>query len=354
MRDGTRPHKDDTMRVAMYYSNDEVRIEELPVPKIGPGELLVRVHASGICGTDVLEWYRADKVPLVLGHEIGGEIAAVGEDLSRFKAGDRISASHHVPCNKCRYCLSGHQTVCETLRRTKFDPGGFSEYIRLPAVNVEHGVYLLPDEVSYEEATFIEPLACVLRGQRLAGMQKGKSVLVIGSGISGLLHIQLARRLGAARLIATDIVDYRLEKARQFGADEVIHAKEDVPAGLRGVNDGRLADLVILSTGARAAMLGALQSVDRGGTILFFAATDKDVTIPVSVNELFWRNEVTLISSYAGSPEDHLQALNLIAAKKINVAEMITHRLPLKDAVSGFRLVAEGQESIKVIIEPQK
>lgn len=342
------------MRVAMYYSNSDVRIEQMPVPKIGPGELLIRVHASGICGTDVLEWYRIDKVPLVLGHEIAGEIASVGGGLRRFKVGDRISVSHHVPCNKCRYCLSGHQTVCETLRRTRFEPGGFSEYIRLPAINVEHGVYILPDEVSYEEATFIEPLACVLRGQRLAGMQKGKVVLVIGSGISGLLHIQLARQLGAARVIATDIVDYRLKKAKQFGADDVIHAQGDVPVCLRQVNDGRLADLVILSTGAKTAMLQALKSVDRGGTILFFAATDKGVTIPLSVNELFWRNEVTLTSSYAGSPKDHIEALNLISTKKINVADMITHRLPLKDTVSGFQLVAKAQDSIKVIIEPQR
>lgn len=342
------------MRVAMYYSNSDVRIEQMPVPKIGQGELLIRVHASGICGTDVLEWYRIDKVPLVLGHEIAGEIASVGGGLRRFKVGDRISVSHHVPCNKCRYCLSGHQTVCETLRRTRFEPGGFSEYIRLPAINVEHGVYILPDEVSYEEATFIEPLACVLRGQRLAGMQKGKVVLVVGSGISGLLHIQLARQLGAARVIATDIVDYRLKKAKQFGADNVIHAQGDVPVCLRQVNDGRLADLVILSTGAKTAMLQALKSVDRGGTILFFAATDKGVTIPLSVNELFWRNEVTLTSSYAGSPKDHIEALNLISTKKINVADMITHRLSLKDTVSGFKLVAEAKESIKVIIEPQK
>jgi L-iditol 2-dehydrogenase len=344
----------DKMRVAMYYSNKDVRIEKMPVPEIGPGELLIRVQASGICGSDVLEWYRIDKVPLVLGHEIAGEIVSVGEGLKRFKVGDRVSASHHVPCGKCRYCLNGHQTVCETLRRTKFDPGGFSEYIRLPAINVEHGVYALPDGISFEEATFIEPLACVLRGQRLAGTGKGKSVLVIGSGISGLLHVQLARQLEASKVIATDIIDYRLEKAKQFGADSIILAQEDVPTRLRHANNGRLADLVILCTGAKTAILQAFKSVDRGGTVLLFAATDKGVTVPLSINELFWRNELTLTSSYAGSPEDHRQALELIASRKIDVARMITHRLPLKDAGLGFQLVAEAGESLKVIIEPQK
>ena len=177
------------MRVAMYYSNNDVRLEEMPTPQIGSGELLVKVHASGICGSDVMEWYRIEKAPLVLGHEIAGEVAAVGDGVEGYKEGDRITAAHHVPCNTCHYCLSGHHTVCDTLRQTNFDPGGFAEYVRLPAINVACGVFPLPDEVSYEEATFTEPLACVLRGQRMAGMQSGCSVLVIGSGIAGLLHV---------------------------------------------------------------------------------------------------------------------------------------------------------------------
>lgn len=342
------------MRVAMYYSNRDVRLEEMPIPKIGPGELLLRVEASGICGTDVMEWYRLNRVPLVLGHEVAGVVAEVGEGVKRYKKGDRISASHHVPCNTCHYCLSGHQTVCETLRKTNFDPGGFAEYIRLPAINVEQGVYLLPDEVSFEEATFIEPLACVLRGQRLAGMKPGMSVLVIGSGISGLLHIQMAGVNGASCIIATDIEDFRLKAAQQLGVDLALHAEEDVSNRLRQLNEGRLADLVILCTGAKSAIIQALQSVERGGTVLFFAATDKEVTVPLSINELFWRNEITLISSYAGSPQDHIEALELIRNRKINVKEMITHRLILAEIGLGFQLVAEAKESIKVIIEPQK
>lgn len=342
------------MRVAMYYSNRDVRLEEFPVPQIGPGELLVKVEASGICGSDVMEWYRADKIPLVLGHEIAGVVAAVGNGVERHKLGDRVSASHHVPCNVCHFCWSGHPTVCDTLRQTKFYPGGFSEYIRLPAINVDRGVYPLPDEVSFEEGTFIEPLACVLRGQRLAGLKAGQSVLVIGSGISGLLHIHLARALGAGRVMATDIMEYRLEAARRFGADLAIHGSEDVPGSVRQVNYGRLADLVILCTGAITAMAQALESVERGGTVLFFAATERDVTIPLSVNDLFWRNEITLTSSYAGSPADHLAALELIRAGRVDVRDMITHRLKLEETGLGFQLVARAQDSIKVIIEPQK
>ena len=341
------------MRVAMYYNNNDVRLEEMPTPKIGPGELLVKVLASGICGTDVMEWYRIDKAPLVLGHEIAGEVAAIGEGVERYQEGDRVSAAHHVPCNTCHYCLSGHHTVCDTLRQTNFDPGGFAEYIRLPAINVDRGVYLLPDEVSFEEATFIEPVACVLRGQRMARLEPAQSVLVIGSGIAGLLHVQLARTMGASRVVATDIVDRRLEAARRFGADIAIHAEEDVPSRLRQVNDGRLADLVIVCTGATPAITQALESVERGGTVLFFAPTSPGVTIPISIKDLFYRNEITLTTSYAGSPADYAAALELIRGRSVRVGEMITHRLPLAQTGLGFRLVANAQDSIKVIIEPQ-
>jgi L-iditol 2-dehydrogenase len=279
---------------------------------------------------------------------------AVGEGVKKYKEGDRVTAAHHVPCNTCHYCLSGHHTVCDTLRQTNLYPGGFAEYIRLPAINVDRGVFLLPDEISFDEATFIEPLACVLRGQRVAGMQPGKSVLVIGSGIAGLLHVQLARSLGASRVVATDIVAYRLEAAQRFGADAVIHAEEDLPARLRQVNKGRLADLVIVCTGAASALAQALKSVERGGTVLFFAPTLPGVTVPLSLNELFWRNEVTLTSSYAGSPADYAAALEMIQSHRIRIYEMITHRLSLAETGLGFQLVAASRDSIKVIIEPQR
>lgn len=342
------------MRVAMYYSNNDVRLQELPTPKIGRGEILLRVQASGICGTDTMEWYRKNRVPLVLGHEVSGEIVALGEGVKDYKKGDRIAASHHVPCNSCHYCLAGHETVCETLRQTNFEPGGFAEYLRLPAVNVEKGIYPLGEGLSYEEATFIEPLACVLRGQRLAGMKEGKSLLIIGSGISGLLHLKLAKASGAKCIVTTDISDYRLNTARRFGADQAIHAQEYVPDCFRELNFGRLADLVIICAGAESAITQALRSIERGGTVLFFAAANQGVTVPLKINELFWRNEITLTSSYAGTPDEHIQALELIREKRIEVEELITHRLPLEETGLGFKLVAQAKDSLKVIIYPQK
>jgi L-iditol 2-dehydrogenase len=342
------------VRVAVWYNNQDVRVEEMPTPRIGDGELLVRVEASGICGSDVMEWYRLDRAPLVLGHEIGGRIVDTGNGVERYHEGERISAAHHVPCNTCHYCLGGHHTVCDTLRHTSFDPGGFAEYIRLPAINVDRGVFVLPHEVSFEEATFIEPLACVLRGQRQAQIQPGQSVLVIGSGIAGLLHVQLAKALGAGLIVATDVSNYRLEAAHRFGADITIRAEEYTSDHLRQVNRGCLADLVIICTGATPAIKQALESVERGGTILFFAPTDPGGSIPISINDLFWRNDITITTSYAGSPADYSTAMELIRAHRIKVREMITHRLGLAEAGLGFQLVAEAQHSIKVIIEPQR
>ena len=343
----------DKMRVAMYYSNRDVRILEVPTPEIGAGELLVKVLASGICGTDVLEWYRIKKAPRVLGHEIAGEIVKVGDGLKRYKTGDRVFVSHHVPCNSCHYCLTGHHTACETLHTTNYDPGGFAEYIRVPRINVEHGVFPLPDDVSFEEATFIEPLACVTRGQRLADLKPGQTVLILGSGISGLLHLLLARAGKAGKVIMTDIDKYRLKKAKALGSDTVINAKEDLPRALRKANNKKLADLVIVCTGVLSAFKQSLECVDRGGTILFFASTEPGVKLPIPVDE-FWRNEIKLMTSYANSPSDATEAIELIRSGKVAVNRLITHRLSLGETGIGFQLVAKAKESIKVIIEPHK
>jgi L-iditol 2-dehydrogenase len=342
------------MRVAMYYANDDVRVEEVPIPGIGEGELLMRIEASGICGSDVMEWYRRDKVPLVLGHEVAGTVAKAGPGVQGYKTGDRIVVSHHVPCNSCDYCQRGDHTVCETLQKgTHFDPGGFAEYVRVPAINVENGVYIIPESVNFDEATFAEPLACVLRGQEKIGVGKGHSVFVIGSGISGLLHIALAKARGADRIIAADISRYRLAAARKFGADEAIAADENLAANMIAANNGRKADRVILCTGAISAVTATLESVEHGGTVLFFAPTNENEEMPFSINKVFWKTEVTLTTTYAGAPPDHMKALELIRDRAIPVSEMITHKLPLAEIQKGFDLVVEGDESIKVIIEPQ-
>lgn len=341
------------MRVAMYYNNRDVRLEEIPKPRIGPGELLVKVLASGICGSDVMEWYRIKKAPRVLGHEITGEIVEVGQDVARYHAGDRVFVSHHVPCNICRYCLNGYHTVCDTLRSTNFDPGGFAEYIRIPKINVDRGVFLLPQEVSFDDGVFIEPLACVLRGQRLAKLSPGQTVFAIGSGISGLLHIALARASGAGLILASDINEYRLRAARKFGADEAIDVKEVNSSRLRQINKNRLFDHVIVCAGSVSAYSQALQSVERGGTVLCFAPLEPGVNFSFSFFD-FWNDGIALLPTYGGSPSDIERAIELIRIRRLPLREMITHRLPLAETGLGFKLVAEAKESVKVIIEPQR
>ena len=325
------------MRVAMYYNNQDIRIEERPCPTIGPGELLVKVFASGICGTDVMEWYRMKKAPRVLGHEIAGEIVA--SQTKKYTVGQRIFVSHHVPCNTCTYCQEDNHTACDTLHKGNYDPGGFSEFVRVPQENVDRGIYPLPKNVSYEEGTMIEPLACALRAQRLISIKKKQTVLVLGSGVSGLLHIQLAKLKGA-QVIATDVHEYKLKKAKEYGADTVIHAQQDFSL---------IADRVIVCAGSSHVVQQAFACIDKKGIILLFAIPQENVEIPVVD---FWRNEITVTSSYGAAPRDLQESLTLIQKKRIAVKDMITHQLPLEEIQKGFAIASAAKESLKVVLKP--
>ncbi|MFX1340221.1 MAG: zinc-dependent dehydrogenase [Promethearchaeota archaeon] len=345
------------MKVARYFSNDDIRIDEIPKPTIGQGEFLVKVKKSGICGSDILEYYRKAKMEklgvdsLILGHEIAGEIVEKSETIKHLKIGDRVFVSHHVPCFQCHYCKQGHHTACDLLHNTNFDPGGFSEFVRIPKINIENkGVYVLDNSVSYEEAVFIEPLGCVCRSQRLTNIKKGLTVLILGCGASGLLHLKLAKLRGAAKVIATDINNFRLQKAKEFGADIILHANKNIPEEIKKFNNYRLADVVIVCTGAVSAANQALECAAPGGTIVFFAVPEPGVHLNVPINK-YWRNEITIMTSYGAAPEDLDEAYNWILSKRINVVDLITHRFPLSKAGEAFRVVCEAGESIKVILE---
>ena len=341
------------MRVAVYYNNKDVRIEERSIPEINDDEILVKVIASGICGTDVLGWYRIKKAPIILGHEISGIIVEAGKNVKNFKVNDRVMVSHHVPCMRCHYCLNNHHTACETLHKTNFDPGGFSEYIRIPKINVEFGTFKLHENISFDEGTFVEPLGTVIRAQRLANLRENQTLLVIGSGISGLMHINLAKSKKVKRIVAVDINEYRLDAAKKLGADVSISANNDVISKLKNLNENRLADLVIVCTGALSAAKQALNSVDKGGTILFFAVPKPDEKLEIPIND-FWRSEIKVMTSYGAAPNDLKESIDVIKNRKINLNDMITHRLKFDEIQRGFNLVAEAKESLKVIVEPNK
>jgi L-iditol 2-dehydrogenase len=339
-------------RTAVYYSNRDIRVQAAALPNIGPGELLFEVHASGICGSDVMEWYRRPRAPTVLGHEVAGLVVAVGEGVNAFRRGDRIVATHHVPCLECRYCLRGRETVCETLRRSCFDPGGFAAYVRLPAENVARGTLRLPSHVSDDAGSMVEPLACALRAQRKAGIGAGESVLIIGAGVSGSLHLLAARTRGATPIIVTDLQPERRTFAARLGADRVLDAAGDIAPQIRG-ELGRGVDHAIVCTGAPAAVASALGAVDPGGTVCFFAPMEPGECYPLPFNSVFWQREVTLTSSYGGAPRDLQEALDLIASGRTDVGQLVTDRLPLSQAQKGFEMMLRGGSCLKIILDPR-
>jgi L-iditol 2-dehydrogenase len=336
------------MKVAVYYRNDDIRIEDRSIPSISDNEILVKMNACGICGTDVMEWYRIKKAPRILGHEMAGEITEVGGKVKGFKNGDRVFVSHHVPCYKCHHCIRGNYTACESLHTGNYDPGGFAEFIRVPEENVRYGTFLLPAGLTFEDGAMVEPLACAVAGQDHLGLNEGQTVLIIGSGISGLLHIQLAKTK-KAKVIATDINGYRLSKAKEFGADHTINAHKYSVDELQRINDNRLADVVIVCAAASKAVDNAISSVGRKGKILFFAAPEFDISIP---STKFWRDEITVTFSYGAAPDDLQKAIELIDRRIIDVKEMVTHKVPLSDIELGFKLVTEAKDSLKVVVVP--
>ncbi len=339
------------MLAAVYHNNSDIRIEEFPRPDPGEGEILIRIRASGICGSDLMEWYRLPKAPLVLGHEVAGEVVRTGPGVNRFRAGDRVVATHHVPCGKCRYCLTGRHTNCPMIRKSGFNPGGFSEYVCVAPPNVERGVLHLPDNVSFKDGSFTEPLGCVTRAIRAAGLERGESVTILGSGTAGLLCLQYVLYLGAGPVFATDSNKYKLRKAMEFGAACAFSPDDDVASLVRENNSGYLSDLVVVCTGARAAIKSAFDLVSPSGRILFFAPSDPEFTLDFPFNKYWWSG-VRVLSSYAAAPGDLEEALSLIEKGAVDVGKMITHRFPLQDIQRGFALAQNPDESLKIIINP--
>ena len=342
------------MKTGVYYRNSDVRVEDRPEPKAGDRDIVVKVMACGLCGSDLMEWYRIKRAPLVLGHEPAGVVVEAGKLVTTVKPGDRVFVTHHVPCTICYYCRTGHETACTTFQSTNnFDPGGFSQLLRVTGKSVETGTVVLPDSVSFEQATFIEPLGTAVRALRTVGLKPGQSVLVCGSGVAGLLIIKLARAMGAGAIIATDVSTYRLEKAREYGATHTVPAGEDVPAFIRKVNDNRLADIAILCAGALPAARTALQSAERGGTILFFAVPKPGETLDVDFNP-FWRDDITIKTCYGAAPIDNQKALELIQQGTVTVTDMVTHRFGIDEIGKAFMTGAQPDGCVKVIIEPNR
>jgi L-iditol 2-dehydrogenase len=350
------------MKAAVYYSNHDIRIEEIEDLPVGPGEIKVRIMACGVCGSDVMEWYRIRRAGKpggigAFGHECTGIITETGSIVSpEWSVGDRVVVTHHVACNTCNACIRGHTTACDTLQRTKFKNafGAFAEYVVLPGINVDRGILRLPDSVSFDLGTFVEPLGSVLRGHQWAPTSDGRSVLIIGAGITGLLHIQAARLNGAGFIAVSDVNPDRLKRARKFGADATISAAEDVPGRFRELNGGLGADTVIMTAPVPVCVKQSLEAVGPGGTILFFAPTNPEIQSEINLWNL-WQKEITITHSYGADFHNLKTALTWIQYNRVHVEDMITHVFPLQETGEGFLLTAEPRDgSLKVIIHPQE
>lgn len=340
------------MRVVEYHANDDLRIVNFPIPEIGSGELLVQLQACGICASDVMEWYMRPRAPLYPGHEPVGIVAAIGEGVEQFTRGQRVFIHHHVPCMVCHFCQRGSFSQCATFRRTHLYPGGLAEYIRVPAPNVQFDVLALPDDLSFEAATLIEPLACCVRGINRAALQAGDSLLVLGAGSNGLMLAQLARLRGAMPVMIADPIAYRRQRALEAGIDFALDPQTaPLLEQIQAINDGRKPDIVIVTPSNISAMKQGIDLVGPGGTVLLFAPPPPTEELPVTPNSLFFQ-EITLRTSYSAGPYETRSALELLRSGRIRPDSVITHRFSLQDAPEAFRIVAKPGNALKVVIVP--
>lgn len=332
------------MRAAVYHAPGDVRIEEVERPTPGPGEVLLEMRACGICGSDLLDWYIERRAPVVLGHEPVGVVVETGMPIDGPlpEASTRVFAHHHVPCQRCELCRRGHETLCETFKRTRIHPGGFAEYILVPAKNAALDVLGLPDAVSDAAATAIEPLACVVRGQRRAPVSDETRVLVVGGGQIGLLNAQAALAAGATVAVAEPLPGRRALAVR-LGARAV---EPDAGAVIDAL--GAPPTLAVLCTGADAAWALALEAIDAGGTIQLFAPASPEATRSFDANDVFFR-EIEIQASYSAGPSDTRAALELIRSGAVRPEELVTHRFPLEETAMALD-AARRREAVKAIV----
>ncbi len=348
MREGIVQDKRVDMKAAVLYSFNDIRIEERPVPEVGPGEALVKMKACGICSGDVMPWYIEKKAPLVLGHEPSGEIVETGDGVTGFRAGERVFVHHHAPCGECRECRRGDFVLCETWKRSRIVPGGLAEFVKIPAVNLSRDTLKLPPDMDFLAGTLVEPLACVVKGMRRLGLKKGESILVIGLGVMGALFVALARHMGAGRITGADMVPYRLEKALEIGADEVIDVSKEPLTGKFEAAPAA-ADRVVVGPGNASAMAQGIACAAPGGTVLFFTPPPPGETLRIEPNALYFK-EINIIQSYSCGPDDTREALRLLSIGAIPIEKIITHKFPLENAGDAFRLTAKARESLKAVV----
>ncbi len=342
----------DALKAVLLKNTGRVAVEELVPPRLERGDILVEMKVCGLCGTDVEKMhgqYTASKP--VLGHEAAGVVADVGEGADDFKVGDRIFPHHHTPCYNCHFCRQGSETMCTEYRSSNLDPGGFSEYFRVPSWNIRQGgVLKLAEDVSFEEASFIEPIGCCIRGLSRCRVSEGDSVLVVGAGPMGLTHLQLLKDIGA-KVLVSDINKMRLAFAEDQGAYGIYAAGDvDVPSSVRGDTGGRGVDVAMVASGSPKAIVQALKAVRKGGTVCLFGVPIVGSVLDYDFSDIF-NSEVSIISSYGATEAETKAALKMIEERKVNPASLITHRFRLEEFEDAVETAMRG-DGMKIIIAP--
>jgi len=320
-------------------------VVELPVPRIGPGDALMRTRAAGICGSDLLNWYVRRKAGTILGHEVAGEIIEVGGAVPGFAPGDRVAPHHHAACGECAECRSGRAVHCREWRASALDPGGMAEFVRVPAANLARDTLKVPSTVSDEEATFVEPLATVVKAFGRGEFAPTQSLLAVGLGTTGQLAIRLARSGGALRVAGADRVASRLDLARASGATKVFDVSREPLE--KSVEDPF--DFVFVGPGKAAVIESALAAVAPGGTLLAFTMASPEERLTLSPHDLYFR-EVRIVPSYSAGPPEMREALAILEARRVGVADLVTHRFPIERASDAFARAAQPEGSLKVLL----
>jgi L-iditol 2-dehydrogenase len=338
------------MKAAKIYDMDDIRIEDLPIPEIGPRDALVKMYRCGICSGDVTPWYIRRKAPIVVGHEPAGIIEALGDEVGSLSIGDRVFIHHHAPCYRCRHCRRGNFTMCATWKKTHLDPGGIAEYVRVPEINLRYDTLALPDSVSFDDGTLIEPVACSVKAIEKVNISPGDVVLIIGLGFMGQLNGMVARHYGAKTIIGADMVPYRLDKALELGMDHVVHVEqEDLTKAVEKLTDGFKADVVIVGPGSVPAMNSGLTCAGKGGTVLFFMSSPEDAVLSFKPFDIYF-DEITIVCSYSCGPNDTRMALDLITSGVIKADQVVTHRFPIEETEKGIQVTAAARDSLKTLI----
>lgn len=341
------------MKASVYYSKNDIRYEDVPVPEIEDGDILLKMKSCGLCGTDIHKaQHQTVTGPVVLGHEVAAEVVKVGKRVTKFRPGDRIVTAIHVPCFSCHYCHRGHFTMCEQFKPTNIEPGGFSEYIRLPELHVKHLTHKIPEGISWEKAAMVEPIGCCLHGLKQAAITPGCSVLVMGSGTIGLLSAQLSAMMGASNVIVSDLSLFKLDLALRLGINHAINpANENLEARINDITEGLGVDVVVIAAGVSALLPQAVNLLRRGGRVIVFSPFDHNNMVSIDAAR-FFRDEISVIGTYSLSSYEMPEAVEIIRNDRINVDDMITHTYPLSKLGEAIEFASDPHNDVlKVIMQ---